>query len=66
MDYGNGPHHHGFHNGPRYNNNNGNMGIHGNHSMRPEDIITKRIFVGNLSFSTSWQRLKDHFKVKRN
>lgn len=28
----------------------------------PEDKAACQVFVGNLSFRTSWQDLKDHFK----
>jgi RNA recognition motif-containing protein len=29
-------------------------------------LPSRRLFVGNLAFSTSWQNLKDHFKTHGN
>eukprot|EP01116_Phalansterium_solitarium_P013658 TRINITY_DN3105_c0_g3_i1.p4 TRINITY_DN3105_c0_g3~~TRINITY_DN3105_c0_g3_i1.p4 ORF type:complete len:158 (-),score=45.68 TRINITY_DN3105_c0_g3_i1:278-751(-) len=31
-------------------------------SVTPPDLASRRIFVGNLSWRTTWQMLKDHFR----
>jgi RNA recognition motif-containing protein len=41
---------------------NGNVIFAGNSFSLSPQVSTSRVYVGNLSFKTSWQTLKDHFK----